>query len=107
MLLVIELLQYFLTFTANRHNVEVMLVTFMELSGVPFYLKGCSEACQNELMKTYGQKNIELQEKLDSEYDESIRQVQKEMGMEDCYVPRPHQHHGRRTTRRRKRCSIM
>ena len=90
---------------ANIHKVEVLLVTFMELSGVPFLLKGCSEACQNELMERYGQKNIELQEKLDSEYDESIRQAQREMGTE-VYVPRP-QRHRTRTTRRRKRCSIM
>jgi TRAP-type C4-dicarboxylate transport system substrate-binding protein len=97
----------------KRYHVEVLLVTFVELSGVPFLLKACSENCQTKLMEMYGQKNVELQEKLDSEYDESIRQALKEQGME-VSTPQPqHRHRSRRrhhqthSTRRRKRCSIM
>lgn len=94
------------SYTAYKHQVEVLLVTFAELSGVPFLLKACNEACQSKLMDTHGQRNIGSQAKLDTAYDESIKQARREMGM-DVFVPRPQHRHRTHGTRRRKRCSIM
>lgn len=98
---------------ANTYKVEVLLVTFAELSGVPFLLNACNETCQNKLMETYGQMNMDLQERLDKEYDEKIKQAHREMGT-DAPVPRPQNSHRRKyrthrytVTPRRKRCSIM
>lgn len=109
-----SLMHTYCNFIVNKFQVEVLLVRFRELSGVPFLLNACNEACQGELEDTYGQRNVDLQRKLDAEYDESIKQAQREMGM-DVPVTRPHHRTSRRRQRthrytvtpRRKRCSIM
>ena len=86
----------------------MLLVTFAELSGVPFLFHACNESCQTKLMEMYGQKNIDLQEKIDTDYEESIKQALREAGEEP--LPQQIKHHNRRHHRyhnRRKRCSIM
>lgn len=93
---------------ATKFQVEVLLFTFVGLSGVPFLFNACSETCQNELAENYGQKNVELQKKLDIEYEESIKEAQRAMeGDTSLLTQSGHAHRQHRTHRRRKRCSIM
>lgn len=101
---------------------EVLLVTFVELSGVPFLLNACNETCQKELMDRYGEKNIQLQKQLDKDYEASIKQALREVekGTVDLgpapgpYTPPPpwntrawNTNTRRMQQRRRKKCSIM
>ena len=95
-----------------------MLITFKELSGVPFQLRACSEQCQDLLAESYGNKNIELQHELDIKYENDMKKAQeylKEGHMEELpnrsYTYTPQMYYsttwkGRRRNRK-KRCSIM
>ena len=101
---------------------EVLLVTFVELSGVPFKLTACGDECLGKLMEKYGDMNIELQKNLDEAYEASTKQAIKEAEKNEgeslgpappSYTPPPPwdrmppwpatQH----TRRHKKRCTIM
>ena len=56
-----------------------MLVSFLGLSGVPFLLEACCKECQDNIKDTFGKKNVEIQKKLDQEYDEQIKQAQRQV----------------------------
>ena len=93
-----------------KFEVNVMLVTFKELSGVPFLLRACSERCQDLLAESYGNKNIERQHELDIKYENDIKKAQEDLReghMEELpnrsYTYTPSQLY----YRRKKRCSIM
>ena len=95
------------------------MVTFAELSGVPFKLTACSETCLEALMEKYGEMNIQLQKDLDKAYQESIEQALKEAkengGIDLGPAPATYtppspwdtMYSSRHLARRKKRCSIM
>ncbi len=58
-------------------GVEVLLLTFVELSGVSFRLNTCSQECQTKTVKKYSEKNIQLQKKLDEKYEREIREAEQ------------------------------
>lgn len=105
-----------------EHSVAVMLVTFCELSGVPFLICACSKKCQEAIADKYGKINVELQQKMDEDYKQMIAQAavhaknidinfnvpESELG---SFTPRLPYGYGeirrRRNRRNKKRCSIM
>jgi hypothetical protein len=116
-----------------EYSVAVLLVTFCELSGVPFLICACSQECQKAIAKKYGDLNIELQKQLDLEYERMVKEANAfakhgDVDITSLNVPgiqistagprwangygssytHLHMHtqqHGRR--RHRKKCSIM
>ena len=58
-----------------EYSVAVLLVTFCELSGVPFLICACSQECQKAVAKKYGDMNIELQKQLDQEYEQMVKEA--------------------------------
>lgn len=58
-----------------EYSVAVLLVTFCELSGVPFLVCACSQECQEVIAKKFGERNIELQKQLDLDYKEMIKEA--------------------------------
>lgn len=103
-------MHHFYNHTADTMGVEVLLVTFAELSGVPFLFNACNESCQKELMDKYGQKNVELQKQIDIKYEENIKIAQQlvAQGKVDLGPSTGTTYTIYRTRhRRRKGCSIM
>ena len=58
-----------------EYSVAVLLVTFCQLSGVPFLICACSQDCQKAVAKKYGDMNIELQKQLDREYEQMVKEA--------------------------------
>ena len=58
-----------------EYSVAVLLVTFCELSGVPFLICACSQECQKAVATKYGDMNIELQKRLDLEYEKMVKEA--------------------------------
>ena len=58
-----------------EYSVAVLLVTFCELSGVPFLICACSQECQKAISQKYGDMNIELQKQLDLEYERMVKEA--------------------------------
>ena len=58
-----------------EYSIAVLLVTFCQLSGVPFLICACSQDCQKAIAKKYGDMNIELQKKLDREYEQMVKEA--------------------------------
>ena len=103
----------------------VLLVTFCELSGVPFLICACSKDCQTAIAHKYGERNIELQKELDLEYEKMMEEANSNADKNDIdltlNVPQsergsftPRLPHGwaesgrtRQRRRHRKKCSIM
>ena len=56
---------------------EVLLLTFLELSGVVFLLHACSKNCQDKVVKAYGERNIQLQKELDEKYEREIKEAER------------------------------
>ena len=52
-------------------------MSFLELRDVPFLLHACSEQCQEAIKNKFIKRNKELQQKLDEDYEQSIRQAHK------------------------------
>ena len=57
--------------------VEVMLLSFVELSGVTFKLYTCSQECQTKVINEYGEKNIQIQKELDEKYEKEKREAER------------------------------
>lgn len=104
------------------YSVAVLLVTFRELSGVPFLICACSKECQEAIAKKFGEKNIELQKQLDLEYEQmtkraiansSCTEVDTSMNVPESevsnFTPRLPYGWGESGRRRRhkKKCTIM
>ena len=109
----------------------VLLVTFCQLSGVPFLICACSQECQKAIAKKYGEMNIELQKQLDLEYEQMVKEANayakhNDVDITSLNVPEsqiekfePRLPHGygstnyrfntqrRRRQRFKKKCSIM
>ena len=60
-----------------EYSVAVLLVTFCQLSGVPFLICACSQECQKAIAQKYGDMNIELQKQLDLEYERMVKEANK------------------------------
>ena len=102
---------------------EVLLLTFLELSGVVFLLHVCSKNCQDKVIEAYGKKNVQLQKELDEKYEREIKEAERlvrsntvDISMETINAPAgtvqpfvPQWPRGTPYVRRRhrKKCAIM
>ena len=105
-------------------SVAVLLVTFCQLSGVPFLICACSQECQKAVAKKYGEMNIELQKQLDKEYEQMVKEAnayakhndvditslnvpESQISMFAPYGYTLNYSNTQRRRRHRKKCSIM
>ena len=63
-----------------------MLVTFCELSGVPFLICACSKECQKVIADKFSKMNIELQQKMDEDYKQMIAQAASDAKKKDIDI---------------------
>lgn len=107
---------------------DVMLLKFVDLRDVPFRLHACSEECKEAIVTEYTAVQKQLQQELDSEYEQQVKEAHRlmesgavDISPEAINVPSNLVDHfvapdyrasvrfgqSRRSRRRRKRCSIM
>ena len=98
---------------------EVLLLSFLDLRDVPFVMHACSEECQKVVYEKYVSLQTQLQQKIDKEYEETVRQahnlaregavdisperINAPEGQVATYVPT----YRYRASRRRKKCAVM
>ncbi len=83
---------------------EVMLVEFVELRGVPVFFNVCSTDCRDKTVEKYGDKNIQMQKEIDVKYAKEILEANR-MNAQDISVDVNALTRGR--SRQRRRCAIM
>ena len=57
-------------------GVQVLLLEFVELRGVPFFFNVCSTDCRDKTMEKYGDKNIAIQKIIDEKYEKEKREAE-------------------------------
>lgn len=97
---------------------EVMLLRYLDLNHVPFRFEACSDQCQAAILQHYREVQTELQNTLDKEYADTIKEANKQAKNNDVDIspnttgaPAGSYYHftQHRAARRRRRlmCALM
>ena len=104
-----QIVLWLFTGTGN-YTVEVMLLRYLDLNHVPFRFDACSDQCQAAILQHYRELQTELQNTLDKEYADTIKQANKLVRNDEVDIstnavgaPPPR----RRRRRGRLMCAIM
>lgn len=94
-------------------TVDVMLLRYLDLRFVPVQFATCSEQCQAAVLQHYRELQTQTQANLDREYEENIKQAQKQVEKSGVAISTGVPEHrityytGRPYPCRQRKCSIM